>query len=176
MKKGMLLLMLVGSLLYCGNAMAVPTTWTVSQTYAPEYIGWWDAKIFSLDVTDAGYIPGMEIDDFQLSVFLADDGGCFDGSEKAFLLAGTQSDGSWTMGSLNVGWSPLGELDLEDDGTLNFAVGSLFGDFFINSARLVVFGDSGTCPTAPVPEPATIMLLSAGLIGLMVSARKKKPL
>jgi hypothetical protein len=152
-------------------AQAVPTTWTDSIDWNPDtYVSWWATETFFLDLGNDGYVAGMEIDDYTLTVNLYDDGGRRDFGETGVIttLGGITS---FSMGSNTQGWGFLGELDIEDDGTLNVAVTSFWGDFYLDSASLVANGDDGT---APVPEPTTMLLFGTGLLGLVGYSRKKR--
>lgn len=153
------------------SAWAVPTTWEVSKNYVPPYyISFMNGQLLYLDLADDGYVSGMEINDFTLTIRVSDDSNkWYDGNEHILLTAGTESNGTWSVGDLSVGWSMLGEFDIEDDGTLNFLVTSGWGDFYLNSAKIVAAGDDGT---TSVPEPATMMLLGLGLLGLVGVRRK----
>ena len=95
-----------------------------------------------------------------------------DGSETPMVVYGlewhefTFSSGSETYTG-NIG----GEIDIFHDGTLNVRVSSWGGgDFYLASSTLTVDGDNGS---APVPEPATILLLGSGLFGLVGYNRKR---
>jgi hypothetical protein len=174
MKKVALFLSVLSvSLCVVFSAWAVPTTWEVTKNYAPPYyISVMNGQLLYLDLGDDGYTTGMEIYDFTLTISVSDDN---DGrwetkSENILLSAGTASNGTWSVGDLSVGWSLLGEYDIEEDGTLNFWVTSGWGDFYLNSAKIVATGDDGT--TIPTPEPATMMLLGIGLLGLVGVRRK----
>ena len=154
------------------SAWAVPTSWEVSENYVPPYyISYMNGQFLYLDLGDDGYVSGMEINDFTLTIRVSDDSGdkWYERAEHILLTAGTDSNGTWSVGDLSVGWSMLGEFDIEHDGTLNFLVASGFGDFYLNSAKVVATGDDGT---TSVPEPATMMLLGLGLLGLAGVRRK----
>lgn len=152
-------------------AQAVPTTWTDSYDWNPDqYVGWWQTEAFYLDLGNDGYVDGMEIDDYTLTVNLYDDGGSWDSGETGTI---TTFGGvtSFSMGSNAQGWGFGGELDIEDDGTLNVWVTSAWGDFYLDSASLVASGDDGT---SAVPEPTTMLLFGTGLLGLVGYGRKKR--
>lgn len=67
----------------------------------------------------------------------------------------------------------LGIADIYHDGTLNVSISSWYGDFYVASSTLTAHGDNGTDGMAPVPEPATMILMGLGLVGLAGVSRKK---
>lgn len=62
--------------------------------------------------------------------------------------------------------------------TVNFGVTGSFvvdiGDLFFNSTGSITNGANVTLTAAPIPEPASLALLGAGLIGLGVVRRRKQ--
>ena len=77
-----------------------------------------------------------------------------DPTNRSFTLSGTNLD------------------TLSDQGTLNVRLVATGGDFFFDSARLEV--EATECPESPVPEPASMLLMGTGLIGLAGLLGRKK--
>jgi hypothetical protein len=161
-------------------ASAVPMTWTDDIDFNPDvYVSWYSGYSYSHDITDDGFEPYIDggddyVTSYMLTVSLYDDGGRWDCGELAVIdQPGLLGDGLYNFNfvSQQFGWSLAGALQLDLTGELMVLIYSATGDFFIDSSSLVVYGDDGT---APVPEPATMLLLGTGLLGFGVSRRKKK--
>jgi len=152
-------------------------TWTDVEDFDPDlYVGWFASQSYTHDLTDVAPIPFTPLEDliysYSLSVAVYDDGGWFDSGEVAFInQPGAIGDGlynfSWT--SQTFGWSIAGLIDLNIDGIIGISIDSWYGDFYIASSTLIAEG----IDNAPVPEPATMLLLGVGLVGLAGAGRKK---
>jgi len=79
-----------------------------------------------------------------------------------FNLSGTEGSNSWTI---------AGRWQLQSTGTLTVAITSLLGDFYLGSSTLTVTGNKGS-----VPEPGTLALFGAALLGFGLLRRKAKAL
>lgn len=116
-----------------------------------DYVKW--THHFELD-------PYTEIYSGTLTLALRDDGGWFDGPEFGF---GWTEGGTWDVGEVDTGEYSYGiDVAFLEDGEFSVSLASLGGDFFIGSSTLTV-----NYKTASVPKPATILLLSSGIAGLV---------
>ena len=188
-KLSMLFVAVMSIIVLCGVATAAPFTWTDTITFQNVLIP--PTKNYYHNIADNGFqsawmAPGVgndTITSYTLEVALYDDNV---GSSVRLPFVGTVNlpDGSevasiWSFGgiySYNFALASetypggiLGILDIRDDGTLNVSISSLWGDFYLASSKLTANGDNGN----PVPEPATMLLLGLGLVGLAGFGRKR---
>ena len=178
---------------FSGVAASAPYTWTDYIDFTPDLLVPPTATYYH-NIADDGfsseYMGGNDtIDSYDLTVEIYDDNNPT--YRKTFFGTIQIPDGGevasiWTLGgvySYDFSLTEMtytsdpenllelgGVLDILDDGTLNVAIASLWGDFYVASSTLSAYGDNGT---APVPEPATMLLLGTGLVGLAVGSRKK---
>lgn len=116
----------------------------------------------------------IEVTSGMLTLLLSDDGSdCFE-----FAL-GWAEGGSWWIQEVDdaayeyaVSTSALG------DGEFTIFLASVWGDFYIDQSVLSIEYDPITSigprgDVSPVPEPATMMLFGAGLVGMAAIGRKK---
>jgi hypothetical protein len=155
-----------------GVANAGPVTWTDFHNFTPDrLVTIISPVIYSHDITGDGFNPGVDqIDSYSLTFNLYDDqdraaevaifsqpGDLL--SAKFFDLSGSEWTNNWTFSGV---WQ------LESSGHLTVAIssGSLFGDFYLGSSTLTVKGHS-------VPEPGTLALFGAALLGFGLIRRKR---
>jgi hypothetical protein len=152
----------------CGTALAVPFTWAHTVN-ASHYIGWFSSYSYEHNLNGLTLAEGDVITGYTLAISLKDDNDCLPEIAKIY-LPGIMSDVIYHFDNNNpFGWD--GSLSLNHLGTLNIKITSLLGDFFFDKSILTATGYSNT---APVPEPASMLLFGTGLIVFGLAGRKLK--
>lgn len=187
MKRIAQLLAAAALVIITGSAWAIPTTWTDAIDFNP------DIKIpptyfFTHNIADNGFssyfMGGNDtISSYILTISLYDDnkGTSYnfcsntlrfgDGPEAARILTtGGVYSYDFTLASNEYTGNLLGRFDLWADGRLGVFVSSTFGDFYLDSSTLAVYGDNGN---APVPEPGTMALLGFGMLSLAIYGKRR---
>src|SRR5688572_27925258 len=158
----------------CGAASASPMIWTDEINFRPaERVSLTNPVGFVHDITDAssgGFVVGSDtVNAYKLVLNLYDD---WDQSFEVAYIAqpGLIGDKIYVdlSGSEYGGWSLLAQWQIESQGRLSVVVASLLGDFYIGGSKLVVSGDQRA-----VPEPGTLALLGAALLGFGMLRRRR---
>jgi hypothetical protein len=132
-----------------------------------------DNASWTHDLSDHDFVLGSALS-ASLAIEFWDDGGLFDGPERASIIVGVIDfrDGAISYNPVSnwsgdLGFKSLASLNAF--GLLEVTVIALAGDFHIGKSFLTV----NTADAVSVPESSSLMLFALGLLGL-VALRKRK--
>lgn len=153
------------------TAYAVPTTWTDTVSFSNLLVN--PGQSVSYTHTLENYTPGVDsISGYSISFNLFDDKndyGWWD-IEAALIQQSGWLDRLFfdLSGTEYGGWLIAGNAQLSATGSLTVTVTSLLGDFYLGGSTLVARGQDNS-----VPEPATLALFGAALLGFGLARRKR---
>lgn len=158
-----------------GTAYAVPAVWTDTVTFTPaQHVSMWESVVY--DHTLDGFNVGSDtVYSYSLSFNIYDDQDSKrEWTNKEWVLI--SQTGDWldevffnVSGVEFGGWNILGRLELNQTGSLTVGVTSLLGDFYLGGSTLTARGDKKNA----VPEPTTLALFGAALLGFGLTRRKR---
>ncbi len=152
------------------TAQAVPMIWHQTVDFEPEISFGLDTFTYTHDIKTDGFNPLTDtVLFYDLNIGLYDDALIEpDPDELAFIdLPGIAADGIFEIdySDIHRGISVEGLAMINVDGLLDVRIDRLFGDFVLGESTIVARGLS------EVPAPAPLLLLVAGLAGLLVRRR-----
>jgi hypothetical protein len=170
-------LLAVAGAALCGTASAGSMTWTDYYDFNPDRLLTQGQEVkFTHDITDgpSGFNEATDnVSWYSLAFDLYDDrDSLFDGTLG--LEIGGAGDGAlgayFTLGGAELGLPTVnGFYQLNNSGLLSVTITSLLGDFYLGSSTLTATGSRNTS----VPEPGTLALLGAALVGFGLVRRKR---
>jgi len=165
---------LLTALLVIAPLFAHAYTWTDSDTSTPVFVTGSNPYQYTFDLTKGSdpFVPGTDlITSYNLSFSLADRG--FITFNKAVLdQPGTSGDDAtiFLLFADLEGSSAQGKAILNSSGQLQVTISSLFGSFYVDSSYLEAVGVKNS---AGVPEPTSVALLAAGMLGIVFMRRNR---
>ncbi len=166
----------IAALMLSAPMLANAYTWTNVVDFNPDpQITPSSSFSYAHDLTTSGFNPAIDTaTDYDLTIYLTDSGRDWFDVVRVDQPGSWFTDGggaffNWSYASVTTEASYSGLVRLNDNGILNITVESLFGSFYLDASELVVTGNQGG---ASVPEPNSLALLAAGILGIVVMRRK----
>jgi len=162
----------LAALLLSTPLLANATTWTDVIDFNPDpHITPYTSFSYTHDITDNGFNPNTDTaTKYDLTLYLTNSGrDWFDVvfiDQPGLSLSDLSVFSNWTYESATTHQTYQGLLSLNNDGKLDVTVESV-GSFYLDASELAVTGKSG----ANVPEPTSLALLAAGMIGIVAMRR-----
>ena len=127
-----------------------------------------DSVSWTFDITDDGFDPAtQDITSAALKMNFSDNG-WLDFYEIAELNIGTNTF-RWGVDAGNKSVAITSLMTLNDDGIIDCMLTADVGDFYFNTATLFA---NNSPSSDPVPEPATILLMGTGFVGIVRYCKK----
>jgi hypothetical protein len=162
---------LLTALLVVAPVLANAYTWDDTVDFNPNpKVTPFNSYTFSHDITDNGFVVGSDlVTGYDLTINLMNDNNTL--LDVVTIVTPDYWTGAglfnWKYDSLTASYQGVSAINA--DGKLEVTISSLFGSFYLDSSVLHAWGDKASA--ANVPEPTSVALLAAGLLGIVVMRR-----